>query len=40
MGLNEKAIEAVMKYRFKPAMKDGQIPVPVMIYVDIDFKLY
>ncbi|MGD0941215.1 MAG: hypothetical protein ABR905_16035 [Terracidiphilus sp.] len=21
-------------------MKDGQIPVPVMIYVDIDFKLY
>lgn len=40
MGLNEKAIEAVMRYRFKPAMKDGQMPVPVMISVNVNFKLY
>ena len=39
MGLDEKAIEAVKKYRFKPAMKDG-MPVPVMINVEINFRLY
>lgn len=38
-GLDEKAIEAVSKYRFKPAMKDGQ-PVPVMQKVEIEFHLY
>ena len=26
MGLDEKALEAVRKYKFKPAMKDGQDP--------------
>ena len=31
MGLDEKALEAVRKYKFKPAMKDGRTPVPVMI---------
>jgi TonB family protein len=40
MGLNEKAIEAVMQYRFKPAMKDGKTPVPVRISVSVTFKLY
>jgi periplasmic protein TonB len=40
MGLDEKAIEAIKKYRFKPAMKDGKTPVPVMINVEIDFRLY
>jgi TonB family protein len=40
MGLNEKAIEAVMQYRFKPAMKDGKTPVPVRISVSVNFKLY
>lgn len=39
-GLNEKAIEAVRKYRFSPAMKDGKTPVPVMITVDVNFRLY
>jgi len=40
MGLDEKALEAVRKYRFKPAMKDGKIPVPVMITVEVNFRLY
>lgn len=40
MGLDEKALEAVRKYRFKPAMKDGHIPVPVMITVEVNFRLY
>ncbi|MGA3008946.1 MAG: TonB family protein [Terracidiphilus sp.] len=40
MGLDEKAIEAVMKYRFKPAMRDGKTPVAVLITVAVDFRLY
>jgi len=39
MGLDEKAIEAVKKYKFKPAMK-GNTPVPVMITVEVNFRLY
>ncbi|MGA2633136.1 MAG: TonB family protein [Terracidiphilus sp.] len=39
-GLDEKAIEAVMKYKFKPAMKDGKTPVPVMITVEVTFRIY
>lgn len=39
-GLDEKALEAVRKYRFRPAMKDGRTPVPVIITVDVNFKLY
>jgi TonB family protein len=40
MGLDEKALEAVMKYKFKPAMKDGRTPVPVSLNVEINFRLY
>jgi periplasmic protein TonB len=40
MGLDEKAIEAVRKYKFKPALKDGKTPVPVIITVEVDFHLY
>jgi TonB family protein len=40
MGLDEKALEAVRKYRFKPAMKDGRIPVPVRVTVVVNFRLY
>jgi TonB family protein len=40
MGLDEKALEAVRKYKFKPAMKDGRTPVPVPITVEVDFRLY
>ena len=39
MGLDEKALEAVRRYRFKPAMKDGKA-VAVMIYVEVNFRLY
>jgi len=39
MGLDEKALEAVKKYRFRPAMKDGHIPVPVRITVEVNFRL-
>ena len=40
MGLDEKAIETVQKWKFKPALKDGKTPVPVMITVEVDFHLY
>ena len=38
-GLNEKAIEAGHKLRFKPAMKDGK-PVSYSTVVEMTFKLY
>lgn len=38
MGLDEKALEAVERYRFKPAKKDGK-PVAVQIFVRVDFRL-
>jgi len=40
MGLDEKAVEAIRQYKFKPAMKDGKTPVPVMITIEVDFRLY
>jgi TonB family protein len=39
MGLDEKAVEAVRRYRFNPALKDG-VPVPVEINVEVNFRLY
>ena len=39
MGLDEKALQAVEGYRFKPALKDGK-PVAVMITVWVNFRLY
>ena len=39
MGLDEKAIEAVKKWKFEPAKKDGQ-PVSVMVNVEVSFRLY
>jgi TonB family protein len=38
MGLDEKAVEAVGKYRFKPAVKNGE-PVPVRVAVEVNFRL-
>jgi TonB family protein len=40
MGLDEKALEAVHKYKFKPAMKEGRTPVPVRITIEVNFRLY
>lgn len=40
MGLDEKALEAVRKYKFRPAMKDSKTPVPVMINIEVNFRLY
>jgi periplasmic protein TonB len=39
MGLDEKAIEAVHRWKFEPAMKDGK-PVAVQINVEVNFRLY
>ena len=39
MGLDEKAVEAVQKWRFDPAVKAGR-PVAVQIAVEVDFHLY
>lgn len=39
MGLDEKAIEAVSRWRFKPATLNGQ-PVATRIAVEVDFHLY
>ena len=38
-SLDQKAVEAVQRYRFTPAMKDGT-PVPVAIAIEVRFKLY
>jgi TonB family protein len=39
LGLDEKAIDAVKKWRFKPAVKDGN-PVAVEVSVQVNFHLY
>jgi protein TonB len=39
MGLDEKAIEAVSRWRFRPATFSGQ-PVATQIAVEVDFHLY
>jgi protein TonB len=39
MGLDEKAIDAVRQYKFRPAMYQGH-PVSVQIVIDVDFHLH
>lgn len=39
MGLDEKAIEAIRRWTFDPARKDG-IPVAVQVNVEVNFRLY
>lgn len=40
MGLDENALEVVREYRFRPAMKDKQLAVPVRITVEVNYRLY
>jgi TonB family protein len=39
MGLDERAVEAVEQYRFKPAMQDGK-PVSVEVNVEVNFQIF
>jgi protein TonB len=39
MGLDEKAIEAVKQYKFKPAMESGK-PVTVELNVEVNFQIF
>src|SRR5215472_16951764 len=39
MGLDEKALEAVNRWRFEPARKAGQ-PVAVQISIEVDFHIF
>jgi protein TonB len=38
-GLDEKALQAVAKYRFKPAMRDG-VPISTRLVVEVNFRLH
>jgi TonB family protein len=38
-GLDEKAVEAVKQYKFKPAMEDGK-PVTVSLNVEVNFQIF
>jgi protein TonB len=39
MGLDEKAVEAVRQYKFKPARENGK-PVPVQVNVEVNFQIF
>jgi protein TonB len=39
MGLDEKAVEAVRQYKFKPATQNGK-PVKVDLYMDVNFQIF
>jgi TonB family protein len=39
MGLDEKAMDALRQYKFKPATRDGK-PVKVDLYIDMMFQLF
>ncbi len=39
MGLDEKAVEAVRQYRFKPATEGGK-PVPVEMNIEVNFQIF
>ena len=38
-GLDQKAVEAVKQYRFKPAMLHGE-PVAVQVHIKVNFRLF
>jgi len=39
MGLDQKALDAVRQYKFRPAMYQGH-PVAVQMVIDVDFRLH
>ena len=39
LGLDEKAVEAVRQYKFKPAVENGR-PVPVEMNVEVNFQIF
>ncbi len=39
LGLDEKALEAVRQYKFRPATKENK-PVPVEINIEVNFQLF
>ena len=39
MGLDERAVEAVRHFKFRPAMYEGH-PVSVQILLDVSFRLH
>lgn len=39
MGLDQKAVDAVKQYRFRPAMYEGH-PVAVQMQIEVDFRLH
>jgi periplasmic protein TonB len=39
MGLDEKALDIVKRWKFEPGKKDGR-PVPVAMSLEIQFNLY
>ena len=38
LGLDDKALQAISQWKFKPGAKDGQ-PVPVMATIEVNFRL-
>jgi protein TonB len=39
LGLDEKAVDAVKQYKFKPATQDGK-PVPVQVNLEVNFQIF
>jgi len=37
-GLDEKAVECVQKWRFKPATRNGE-PIPMKAQIEVNFRL-
>jgi TonB family protein len=37
-GMNERAVRAVLSYKFRPALLDGKTPVPVRITIEINLR--
>jgi TonB family protein len=38
-SMDQKALEAASRYRFKPALRDKLEPVPVMISIEVNFRI-